>query len=168
MWISPGKSQGLWPLVKGHFCWYVFTTCSESDPSNVFSQVDASQGVQAQSISVFHNAKERGLTIIPILNKVSPSPFRFLPGQHFALLSDRSTGCPTRESSRPSPINVRIGYLRNVICVGQDRERHRRCTRSHYQTNTSTSCSARRTAESISLRLIVSILVFKSEPNRLY
>jgi len=34
-------------------------------------QVDASQGVQAQSISVFHNAKERGLNIIPILNKVA-------------------------------------------------------------------------------------------------
>ncbi|KIK08778.1 hypothetical protein K443DRAFT_84197 [Laccaria amethystina LaAM-08-1] len=32
--------------------------------------VDASQGVQAQSISVFHNAKERGLKIIPILNKI--------------------------------------------------------------------------------------------------
>ncbi|KAG6889824.1 Translation factor guf1 mitochondrial [Termitomyces sp. Mi166 len=34
------------------------------------SQVDASQGVQAQSISVFHNAKDRGLTIIPVLNKI--------------------------------------------------------------------------------------------------
>lgn len=32
--------------------------------------VDASQGVQAQSISVFHNAQERGLTIIPVLNKI--------------------------------------------------------------------------------------------------
>ena len=32
--------------------------------------VDASQGVQAQSISVFHVAKEKGLTIIPVLNKV--------------------------------------------------------------------------------------------------
>ncbi|KAF5381035.1 hypothetical protein D9615_004155 [Tricholomella constricta] len=32
--------------------------------------VDASQGVQAQTISVFHNAKERGLTIIPVLNKI--------------------------------------------------------------------------------------------------
>ncbi|KAJ4487702.1 P-loop containing nucleoside triphosphate hydrolase protein [Lentinula aciculospora] len=32
--------------------------------------VDASQGVQAQSISVFHIAKERGLTIIPVLNKI--------------------------------------------------------------------------------------------------
>ncbi|KAG6830749.1 Translation factor guf1 mitochondrial [Tricholoma furcatifolium] len=32
--------------------------------------VDASQGVQAQSISVFHNARERGLTIIPVLNKI--------------------------------------------------------------------------------------------------
>ena len=32
--------------------------------------VDATQGVQAQSISVFHIARERGLTIIPVLNKV--------------------------------------------------------------------------------------------------
>jgi translation factor GUF1, mitochondrial len=32
--------------------------------------VDASQGVQAQSISVFHIAQERGLKIIPVLNKV--------------------------------------------------------------------------------------------------
>ena len=35
------------------------------------TQVDASQGVQAQSISVFHDAKGKGLTIIPVLNKVS-------------------------------------------------------------------------------------------------
>jgi len=32
--------------------------------------VDASQGVQAQSLSVFHIAKDRGLTIIPVLNKI--------------------------------------------------------------------------------------------------
>ncbi|KIL00935.1 hypothetical protein PAXRUDRAFT_821141 [Paxillus rubicundulus Ve08.2h10] len=32
--------------------------------------VDATQGVQAQSISVFHIAKERGLKIIPVLNKI--------------------------------------------------------------------------------------------------
>ncbi|KAF9014048.1 translation factor GUF1, mitochondrial [Cyathus striatus] len=32
--------------------------------------VDASQGVQAQSLSVFHSAKERGLKIIPVLNKI--------------------------------------------------------------------------------------------------
>ncbi|KAI6045535.1 P-loop containing nucleoside triphosphate hydrolase protein [Pisolithus marmoratus] len=32
--------------------------------------VDATQGVQAQSISVFHIAKERGLEIIPVLNKI--------------------------------------------------------------------------------------------------
>ncbi|KAI0685669.1 GTP-binding protein lepa [Cytidiella melzeri] len=32
--------------------------------------VDASQGVQAQSLSVFHAAKDRGLTIIPVLNKI--------------------------------------------------------------------------------------------------
>ncbi|TFK54694.1 GTP-binding protein lepa [Heliocybe sulcata] len=33
--------------------------------------VDASQGVQAQTLSVFHVAKERGLVIVPILNKGS-------------------------------------------------------------------------------------------------
>ena len=38
--------------------------------NSCFIQVDASQGVQAQSISVFHNARERGLKIIPVLNKV--------------------------------------------------------------------------------------------------
>ncbi|KIY43507.1 GTP-binding protein lepa [Fistulina hepatica ATCC 64428] len=32
--------------------------------------VDASQGVQAQTISVFHVAREKGLTIIPVLNKI--------------------------------------------------------------------------------------------------
>ncbi|KAN0123708.1 GTP-binding protein LepA C-terminus domain containing protein [Russula decolorans] len=32
--------------------------------------VDASQGVQAQSLSVFHAARERGLKIVPVLNKV--------------------------------------------------------------------------------------------------
>jgi translation elongation factor EF-4 len=32
--------------------------------------VDATQGIQAQSISVYHIAVERGLTIIPVLNKV--------------------------------------------------------------------------------------------------
>lgn len=32
--------------------------------------VDASQGIQAQSISVFHNAKDRGLAVVPVLNKI--------------------------------------------------------------------------------------------------
>ena len=32
--------------------------------------VDASQGIEAQTLSVYHIARERGLTIIPVLNKV--------------------------------------------------------------------------------------------------
>ncbi|KAJ8507609.1 hypothetical protein ONZ45_g10039 [Pleurotus djamor] len=32
--------------------------------------VDCSQGVQAQTISVYHNARDRGLTIVPVLNKI--------------------------------------------------------------------------------------------------
>jgi len=43
-------------------------------PQLKIRKVDASQGVQAQSISVFHNAKERGLKIIPVLNKVTYNP----------------------------------------------------------------------------------------------
>ncbi len=42
-------------------------------------QVDASQGVQAQSISVFHIARERGLKIIPVLNKVEHPSSSSLP-----------------------------------------------------------------------------------------
>lgn len=43
---------------------------TQSHAPAYYWQVDASQGVQAQSISVFHIAKERGLKIIPVLNKV--------------------------------------------------------------------------------------------------
>ncbi|KAG9055020.1 Translation factor guf1 mitochondrial [Serendipita sp. 407] len=32
--------------------------------------IDSTQGIQAQTISVYHSAKERGLKIIPILNKI--------------------------------------------------------------------------------------------------
>lgn len=49
--------------------------------------VDATQGVQAQSISVFHIAKERGLTIIPVLNKVCRNQRRVLRSQ------EGSDGC---------------------------------------------------------------------------
>jgi translation elongation factor EF-4 len=49
--------------------------------------VDSTQGVQAQTISVFHVAQERGLKIVPVLNKVIPDGidlYEFLtliPGQ---------------------------------------------------------------------------------------
>lgn len=32
--------------------------------------IDSTQGIQAQTLSVYHSAKARGLTIIPILNKI--------------------------------------------------------------------------------------------------
>jgi translation elongation factor EF-4 len=48
-------------------------------------QVDASQGVQAQTISVFHIAQERGLKIIPVLNKV-PTQFVLLASLSLILL----------------------------------------------------------------------------------
>ncbi|EKM82485.1 hypothetical protein AGABI1DRAFT_117953 [Agaricus bisporus var. burnettii JB137-S8] len=54
----------------GHvdFAWEVSRSLAACEGALLL--VDASQGVQAQSLSVFHSAKERGLKIIPILNKI--------------------------------------------------------------------------------------------------
>ena len=54
------------------FAWEVARSLAACQ--GVLLLVDASQGVQAQTMSVFHIAKERGLKIIPILNKVSSMP----------------------------------------------------------------------------------------------
>jgi translation elongation factor EF-4 len=55
---------------KGHvdFSWEVSRSMIACQGALLL--VDASQGVQAQSLSVFHAARERGLKIIPVLNKV--------------------------------------------------------------------------------------------------
>ena len=57
--------------VQGHvdFAWEVSRSLAACQGALLL--VDASQGVQAQSLSVFHAAKDRGLTIIPVLNKAS-------------------------------------------------------------------------------------------------
>ncbi|KII89122.1 hypothetical protein PLICRDRAFT_687550 [Plicaturopsis crispa FD-325 SS-3] len=54
----------------GHvdFAWEVSRSLAACEGAVLL--VDASQGVQAQSISVFQVAKERGLKIIPVLNKI--------------------------------------------------------------------------------------------------
>jgi translation elongation factor EF-4 len=66
---------GFWDLpfdlsTKGHvdFSWEVSRSMAACQGALLL--VDASQGVQAQSLSVFHAAREKGLTIIPVLNKV--------------------------------------------------------------------------------------------------
>lgn len=55
---------------KGHvdFSWEVSRSLAACQGAILL--VDASQGIQAQTMSVFHIAKEKGLKIIPILNKV--------------------------------------------------------------------------------------------------
>lgn len=58
--------------------------------------MDASQGVQAQSLSVFHSAKERGLKIIPILNKVRPRR----PKLHSNLLVELQIDLPAAQPER--------------------------------------------------------------------
>ena len=62
-------------------------------------QVDASQGVQAQSISVFHNARERGLKIIPVLNKVGFRPTKQRPAARNPNSTD--VNADKYDSSRP-------------------------------------------------------------------
>jgi translation factor GUF1, mitochondrial len=54
----------------GHvdFAWEVARSLAACEGALLL--VDATQGIQAQSISVYHIARERGLVIVPVLNKV--------------------------------------------------------------------------------------------------
>ncbi|KAG2158496.1 P-loop containing nucleoside triphosphate hydrolase protein [Suillus bovinus] len=71
IYMAHGK-QHLLNLIDtpGHvdFAWEVSRSLAACQGALLL--VDASQGVQAQSISVFHIAKERGLKIIPVLTKI--------------------------------------------------------------------------------------------------
>lgn len=60
---------------KGHvdFAWEVSRSLAACQGALLL--VDASQGIQAQTLSVFHVAQSRGLKIIPILNKVVSPTF---------------------------------------------------------------------------------------------
>ena len=66
--------------------------------------VDASQGVQAQSISVFHVARDKGLTIIPVLNKVRPTAARMQLSRPSE--ADRLTCPPRNPSSSPNKCSL--------------------------------------------------------------
>lgn len=71
----------VWTIISFHICQTHMNTQGHVDFSwevarsmaacqGALLLVDATQGVQAQSLSVFHAARERGLTIIPVMNKV--------------------------------------------------------------------------------------------------
>ncbi|KAI0006188.1 GTP-binding protein lepa [Russula compacta] len=72
MFYQQNKRQYLLNLIDtpGHvdFSWEVSRSMAACQGALLL--VDASQGVQAQSLSVFYAARERGLKIIPVLNKI--------------------------------------------------------------------------------------------------
>ena len=57
-------------VVQGHVDFSWEDSRSMAACQGALLLVDATQGVQAQSLSVFHTARERGLKIIPVMNKV--------------------------------------------------------------------------------------------------
>ena len=70
--------------------------------------VDASQGVEAQTLANTYLAIENDLELIPVLNKID------LPS------------CRTRPHQRTNRKHHRLGHERRRSCVGENRHRHRR------------------------------------------
>ena len=83
-------------FAKGHvdFSWEVSRSMVACQGALLL--IDASQGVQAQSLSVFHAARERGLQIIPVLNKVIFLPRSFEPRSMQGSQVDLPTAQPNR------------------------------------------------------------------------
>lgn len=91
---------------KGHvdFSWEVSRSMAACQGALLL--VDASQGVQAQSLSVFHTARERGLKIIPVLNKVKFFS-QSIESVSTCNIADRPSGCSARQSQGTNALDLR-------------------------------------------------------------
>lgn len=69
-----GRCCVLLPRAKALFFWSMLPVSPCISPFELgFYAFSASEGVQAQTLSVYHAAKDRGVKIIPVLNKVCTS-----------------------------------------------------------------------------------------------
>jgi translation elongation factor EF-4 len=117
-WIYVSSSYS---FPQGHvdFAWEVSRSLAACQGALLL--VDATQGVQAQSLSVFHAAVDRGLTILPILNKVNHPNLVFQKSPEFALQIDLPNAQPKRimdqmrsifgiDPKDVLPISAKTGY----------------------------------------------------------
>lgn len=117
---------------QGHvdFAWEVSRSLAACQGALLL--VDATQGIQAQSISVFHIARERGLKIIPVLNKVPVSLAMRIPLVSDRSTSDRPSSRATGNYRRASRIHIRYRSRRMHSHIRENRQGRRKGPRGHH------------------------------------
>lgn len=68
--ISNSLPQPMTYIILGHVDFSFEVNRSLTACEGVLLLVDASQGVQAQTLATFHAARHRGLAIVPVLTKI--------------------------------------------------------------------------------------------------
>ena len=117
---------------QGHvdFAWEVSRSLAACQGALLL--VDATQGIQAQSISVFHIARERGLKIIPVLNKVPVSLASRSPSVSKWSASDRPSSRAAGNYRRAGGVYIRYRSRRMHPHIRENRQGRREGTGGHH------------------------------------